>query len=409
MQREHINPTDGTSKVERNLGVVASPSGNVDAEGRRVYWALAYDATTLDRHNTGMTARAFSGSAESLEFPILAFHNKESYPVGKPVATSFDDRGLSVGFVFAPTEEAQMAEQLVAGGFLRGVSVGFIPTDGFRREEDDAVIFTEAELVELSLTPTPSSRKALVDLSRSLDNTDPEQLIEQFGLQIEEETTADPMTRLANISGALLATVEKALETDVDDSEECPFCGAEESFCVCAYDEGSRALSLTLPDYMRASLRRGLKLHEEGYSGSGLKPETVAAARKGAEGGEWSVDKHKRCAAWIARHLQDLDAYDGEKPTPGLVAMLLWGGGSTKQTAEKAAAHCRAVVESHSKKSVETAVQTLRDLGVSEDILRVIGTEEDQAGQPPETAHNGSSERETRQKRASRSRRHGGN
>ena len=413
MDQEITSPLDDLGKVERNRGIVGTNSPSFDAQGRRVYWALAYDSTELDRHQTGMTPNAFSKSAGDLEFPILAFHNRESYPVGKPVDTSYDERGLSVGFIFADTEEAKTAEQLVAGGFLRGVSVGFIPTDGYKREEDGAVIFTEADLVELSLTPTPSSRKALIDLSRSLDNKDPDDLISEFGLQIEEEQVTrvvidtDPVDRLQRANEALMEKL-RAIEEEADDEAVCIFCDTEEAFCVCSTGD-SRATSLTLPDFMRASLRRGLKLHEEGHSGSGLKPETVAAARKGAAGEPWSVDKHRRCAAWIARHIVDLDAYDGEKPTPGLVAMLLWGGGSTKKTAERAAAHCRAVVESHEKKSIDDAVQTLKDHGVSDDILRVIGNEEDQGRQISETPPNSQRERENRLRRSSRSRRHGGN
>jgi len=50
--------------------------------------------------------------------------------------------------------------------------------------------------------------------------------------------------------------------------------------------------------------------------------------------GEVSADKVRRMAAWLARHDGDLrspkaDAYlDGEsdRPTPGQVAWLLWGG-----------------------------------------------------------------------------------
>lgn len=368
-------------KVERSSLISEQATDHqVDGQGRRVYWALAYDATATDRHGTRMSPSAFNGT--ELDFPILAFHNKESYPVGKPVDLSYDHRGLSVGFVFADTPEAQQAEQLVGGGFLRGVSVGFIPLDGYRDKDDDkTVVFTEAELVELSLTPTPSSRKALIDLSRSLDSRpDPEDLIREFDLRVVEE--------------------------ERDDDDVCAFCGDDEPcFCTAEFggpeydtdDVDGRAVSLTLPSFMRASLRRGLKLHEEGHSGSGLKPETVAAARKGAEGGEWSVDKHKRCAAWIARHLVDLDAYDGEKPTPGLVAMLLWGGGSTRKTAERAAAHCRAVVESHSKKAREIddaisytdAIEALRNHGLDDQLISLLT---EQVATPSQEALRGPSE-----------------
>lgn len=167
----------------RDTTVLGTPAGSitVDDSGRRVYWALAYDASAIDLHGTTMTAGALAESAAALNYSILLFHDAASFPVGKPVTTAQSDRGVEIGFVFADTEEARTAEALVAGGFLRGVSVGFVPRDGFIRD-DGVTVYTDAELVELSLTPTPSSRKALIDLTRSIDSI--------VGDIIEDDATA---------------------------------------------------------------------------------------------------------------------------------------------------------------------------------------------------------------------------
>lgn len=98
----------------------------------------------------------------------------------------------------------------------------------------------------------------------------------------------------------------------------------------------SRAASLVAPDYMQESARRGLELHEQGYSGDGLKPQTVEDARKMADGVALSEAKWRKIGPWIARHIGDLDAVEGDEITPGLVAMLLWGGGSSKESARRA-------------------------------------------------------------------------
>ena len=45
-----------------------------------------------------------------------------------------------------------------------------------------------------------------------------------------------------------------------------------------------RAVDLSPPEYMRRAARRGLDLHEQGLSGDGLMPQTVADARKMAAG-----------------------------------------------------------------------------------------------------------------------------
>jgi len=97
-----------------------------------------------------------------------------------------------------------------------------------------------------------------------------------------------------------------------------------------------REVNLVAPAYMRASAKRGIALHEQGESGDGLKPQTVEDARKMADGSALSEGKWRKIGPWIARHIGDLDAVQGDEITPGLVAMLLWGGGSSKASARRA-------------------------------------------------------------------------
>lgn len=81
-----------------------------------------------------------------------------------------------------------------------------------------------------------------------------------------------------------------------------------------------------LPQGAREELRRGLAWHEEGKSGDGLQPETVAWARRMAAGDAPSLDKLKKMAAWFARHEVDKQGKDWDAPSPGRVAWALWGG-----------------------------------------------------------------------------------
>lgn len=111
--------------------------------------------------------------------------------------------------------------------------------------------------------------------------------------------------------------------------------------------------SLVAPSFMRASARRGLALLEEGESSvseKGLKQQTVNDARKMAAGEALSPEKWRKISPWIARHIVDLDAVQGNEITPGLVAMLLWGGGSTKASARRTAAYAEGVVEKLDRK-----------------------------------------------------------
>jgi len=111
-----------------------------------------------------------------------------------------------------------------------------------------------------------------------------------------------------------------------------------------AMDYEERAPSLVAPEFMAESAERGLRLHEQGLSGDGLMPATVRDARRMVEGEPLSEDKWRRIPAWIARHIGDLDAVQGDEITAGLVAMLLWGGGSTRESARRTQAYAERIV-----------------------------------------------------------------
>jgi len=129
---------------------------------------------------------------------------------------------------------------------------------------------------------------------------------------------------------------EEIEDEDEDEMEDEPEEMPEES--------ERRAVDLSAPAFMRASAKRGLALHAQGFSGDGLKPQTVEDARKMAAG-EVTEAKWRKIGPWIARHTVDLDAVQGDEITAGLVAMLLWGGGASKASARRAQEYANRVVE----------------------------------------------------------------
>jgi HK97 family phage prohead protease len=110
----------------------------------------------------------------------------------------------------------------------------------------------------------------------------------------------------------------------------------------------ARAINQEAPAYMRAAARRGLEYYEEGLAGDGVTPGTIREAREMAEG-RVSDDKWIRIAAWIARHLVDLDSPDANPdsdnyPSAGVVAHLLWGSGPSKRAAQRTKDYADSVV-----------------------------------------------------------------
>ena len=99
-----------------------------------------------------------------------------------------------------------------------------------------------------------------------------------------------------------------------------------------------RAVNLKPTAGMAAAAKRGLRLHEEGKSGDGLKPETVARANKLARREEMNPDWVREMNAWFARHESASKSPGWDKPgaeKPGFVAWLLWGGTPAKNFAKR--------------------------------------------------------------------------
>ena len=123
-----------------------------------------------------------------------------------------------------------------------------------------------------------------------------------------------------------------------------------------------RAINQDAPAYMRAAARRGLEYYADGLAGDGVVDRTIREARDMAEG-RVSDDKWIRIAAWIARHMGDLDAPDAQPdsdnyPSAGVVAHLLWGSGPTMRGAERTMAYAESVVariEAEQEREIMTA------------------------------------------------------
>jgi hypothetical protein len=118
-----------------------------------------------------------------------------------------------------------------------------------------------------------------------------------------------------------------------------------------------------VPQWMRDNFRRGLDYHAEGKSGDGLMPQTVREAGMAANEGQVPDNKPTRMAAWFARHMVDLDTApargDADFPSPGQVAHLLWGGGTTKTESLKAQQWAERTAAALADKKAEKAVQEI--------------------------------------------------
>ena len=100
-----------------------------------------------------------------LRNPVFLWaHRRSDPPIGRSVRTWVEDGCLKALIEFAPTPEAQSVRALYAGGYMRGISVGFRPLKWSSRAASNGrrgTHFTRQELLEISAAPVPMHPDAL--------------------------------------------------------------------------------------------------------------------------------------------------------------------------------------------------------------------------------------------------------
>jgi HK97 family phage prohead protease len=252
-----------------------------------------------------------------------------------------------------------MTEQRVAGG-ERAVIVDIDGTLIFDSKRIDAVYeyveSLDAEVFLVTGRPESDRPETLAELE-ALD-IDYEDLFMNAGGPLEsndhKEAVATELLKVYDVIAAVDNDPEarakyEALGIPVVDPADLPEPVAAEDEIEDEAEDEIRAVNLTPPAFMRAAARRGLQYYSEGLAGDGLQDKTVREARAMAAGNV-TADKWVRIAAWIARHLVDLDApknndrTDPAYPGAGLVAHLLWGSGPSKSQAVRAMNYAERVV-----------------------------------------------------------------
>lgn len=213
-------------------------------------------------------------------------------------------------------------------------------TIGCHQTKQDAI--DQMVAVSLSEEVEPMGDWATRQLLTDAELISDDDLNEQYEMnQAEPSMELEALKRTYEAVKSILdEIVEKIGELEVEPTEELIEVEDEE-------EESSvreqRQIDLSAPQFMRDNAEQGLKYHAEGLSGDGLQLQTVEDARKMASG-DVSPEKWRKIAPWIARHMVDLEAADGEI-TAGVVAHLLWGSGSTKEEAQRTMDYAQNIID----------------------------------------------------------------
>ena len=135
---------------------------------------IASDAS-VDRYGDVVEVDGWDTTAFKKNSVFLFGHDSSSFPIGKVLRTWVEDAKFMAKVLFLPEdldERADKAYRMVQEGFLKAVSVGFIPKKQEPIYDDDGrwkgTHFIEQELLELSLVPIPANSNA-VQVARSME------------------------------------------------------------------------------------------------------------------------------------------------------------------------------------------------------------------------------------------------
>lgn len=104
---------------------------------------------------------------------FLWAHDRSIPPIGQAKRVWIEDGSLQAVVEFAPTDFATEVAELYVRGFMRGVSVGFIPLEMEIREASNGrrgYLYRRHELLEISAVPVPMHTDALVAKVREPDS-----------------------------------------------------------------------------------------------------------------------------------------------------------------------------------------------------------------------------------------------
>ena len=164
-------------------------------------------ANSLHKARNGLTiTKEALTSSVGTKVPLLLNHKWDTNPVGEVNIESLDDDGLHyTGSIFQSAPDRDLLIEGIQNG-VQSVSVGLNVL------KHDGPMITEAELLELSLTPVPADANATVEAFKLNEN-------EQ---QQPNDDKQQPSTNLNDVVNAInnLTSAVKALNSDNSEQKQ---------------------------------------------------------------------------------------------------------------------------------------------------------------------------------------------
>lgn len=160
-------------------------------------------ANSLQKARNGLTiTKKAIQKAVGTKVPLLLNHKWDTNPIGEVHIESIDDDGLHyTGSIFKAAPDRDLLLEGIQTG-VQSVSVGL------RVLKHEGTKITDAELLELSLTPVPADANATVEAFKLNNNDDNKQE------QPQKQQTTTTLTDVVNAINDLTSAVKSLKTTD---------------------------------------------------------------------------------------------------------------------------------------------------------------------------------------------------
>lgn len=167
-------------------------------------------ANSLHKARNGLTiTKEALKSSVGTKVPLLLNHKWDTNPVGEVNIESLDDDGLHyTGSIFQSAPDRALLLEGIQNG-VQSVSVGLNVL------KHDGPMITDAELLELSLTPVPADANATVEAFKLNNNNDNKQTENNNNNNQEQPQKQQATTTLTDVVNAInnLTSAVKSLKT----------------------------------------------------------------------------------------------------------------------------------------------------------------------------------------------------
>lgn len=172
-------------------------------------------ANSLQKARNGLTiTKEAIKSSVGKKVPLLLNHKWDTNPVGEVTIESLDDDGLHyTGSIFQSAPDRDLLLEGIQNG-VQSVSVGLNVL------KHDGPMITDAELLELSLTPVPADANATVEAFKLNNNNDNKQTENNNNNNQEQPQKQQATTTLTDVVNAIngLTSAVKSLKTTDNNS-----------------------------------------------------------------------------------------------------------------------------------------------------------------------------------------------